>query len=318
MVIGVGNKLRKLEYFDGIVGLGFPSRSQIGQTLENPTFNRYYLKWNFIDNMFKQMAGQISEYQFGIYVSNSDNYDDSEIAIGGKNPLKYKGFPKTFFTVTDPGGVWAIDSNPWTIQVLDISMPRPLANTPTIVSIDTGSSAIFLHNKTAHIINAQLGATFNVTDGRDYFPDCNVTDKHDVVLKANGFTFNIPPRNLYVPDFNNRTRCLSAIVRTEDTKPVVLGIAFLRSYYSVYTLGSKPSITFYDSIHDLNYGIQVLKQHIESLELQIQVRNKYQYLFPEDGSFDFVEDAEKKLEDYRNRLKIHELRMKSASLKLSL
>ncbi|KAI8895457.1 aspartic peptidase domain-containing protein [Globomyces pollinis-pini] len=302
LIIGVGYDLLKLEFVDGIVGLGLPELSPIAKKLVNSSFtSEDVLKTNFIDYIITNKIAGASYPQFGVYISNSEDYDGSEITIGGTNPAKYKGTPKTF-SVDRSKGIWGTDPDGWTIEVDGVSFPRPLVNNSTVISVDTGSSAIYLHHKTATIINAQLGATFNTTDGRDYFPNCNLTGKPALVLKAKGHTFYIPAENLYIPDVNDSSRCLSAVGRVLDKHPVVLGIAFLRSYYSVYTLGRNPSITFFQSIHDYEYGLKLVQKHIKNLSLQLEIRADYEALF---GMVPFgklsTDDIKLQLLKYRQR-----------------
>ena len=158
--------------FDGILGLGLSKLSL------SPSFS-------FLTMM--QAAGEVKESYFGVYLSEGENGEESELTLGGTNTARYTG-PLKWTSVAKPGmGHWQV-----AIKAVRIgNMSLSACNDGSCRGIvDTGTSHLGIPGQhvaeAAEILTVPVGANIE---------DCRMARGLTVEIDLEGFTLVLYPKN---------------------------------------------------------------------------------------------------------------------------
>ncbi|KAJ3305386.1 hypothetical protein HDU76_005017 [Blyttiomyces sp. JEL0837] len=217
--------------FDGIMGLGYDSLSEISSTLSSlgdKTPNA-----NFIDSL-------PGIHVFGFYISSETDGDVGEFSVGGIDSNRVSG-DLTYFKVGSQN-YWdfGFEGAKWKFAGLgagvEASTGGSFNGVLKNVIVDSGTPFMVLDDSVASAINSGLGATFDKSFGL-YKLDCNPKVKYPTlqITLGNG-TFDIPS-DYYIQSFKDGSSsvCYSLISPGGNAATAgILGIPFMRSYYSVF------------------------------------------------------------------------------------
>ncbi|KAI8895458.1 aspartic peptidase domain-containing protein [Globomyces pollinis-pini] len=282
---GVASELNGTSAFDGIVGLGFPALSSLGAKS-----SQFRDTSNFIDAAINSLSidspNEVIPSKFGIYLANHEDFGSSEITIGGIDTSRFAGniyqTPVASRKNEEPF-IWDFSIKDFTVSAKGVLINIPLSiNKFEYAVADSGTSLMYLHTTTANAINAAIGAVYNPAIDRYVLPNCTTIGRTDINFTdtSTGFVFSIPPQNyVFVDSTSKSPLCISGFMNTTHPTYAVFGAVFLRSYYSIYSKGKNPTISFAQAIHDKTVGLELLNLKIEQLKLKIQMeRLQLEYL----------------------------------------
>ncbi|GAA5986883.1 hypothetical protein JCM11641_006580 [Rhodosporidiobolus odoratus] len=240
VVAGEGN-----DEMSGILGLSFPSLAKINQ----PTF---------FSNLLS--SGQVTSPSFGLYLSR-DMSASGELTLGGSTNNHCTG-PKTAVPVVEGLGRWTLRVNDYAVD------GKTVLSLPTFAFIDSGSTTSYIPKAAAAAIYAQIpGAYLDTSEearttislnGVPYTLDryvypCNATARPGYVFAGGEErTFDVNPQDMSLAAIDaTKTSCAGTIIGVDvnlgGATVGILGIDFLKSWYSVFNFGdetTKPTITF--------------------------------------------------------------------------
>jgi len=158
--------------FDGIFGLGLNKLSL------SPAFS-------FLSTM--KSKGKVVDPWFGVYLSDGENGEESEIALGGSNPLRYQGDLRWAKVAMPEKGHWqiairAIRIGNQTMSVCEDGTCRGI--------VDTGTSHLGIPGTAIQEITDLL--TFPV---EDTVSNCQDTEGIKMEIDLGSFTLELFPRN---------------------------------------------------------------------------------------------------------------------------
>lgn len=219
--------------FDGILGLGFDSNSEI------------YKSTGISSSFTEIMASskQITSGVIGFYFSNYMDRDVGQVTFGGIDESKTVKKEIQYFDLDNNNKtLWTIGVETISYRIGDTKIKRDIETSPSSALIDTGSTLIMLDRSAADLINKELAATLNTETGIYTLEDCLADNKPELDVILNGHTFTIPPSAYIVKDSSvpGKITCASGVAtfgnQEKDTKPdyLILGSVFLRTYYSVF------------------------------------------------------------------------------------
>lgn len=199
--------------FDGIMGLAYDSISV--NKIPPPFYN-----------MISQ--GKLDNPIFAFYLGGTKN--QSEVTFGGIDESHYKG--DLIWLPVRRRAYWETSLDSITLG----HEKAELVNTGAI--LDTGTSLIVVPSTIAELINESIGAKKGWNG--QYTVECSARDSlPDLTFTLAGYNFKISPFD-YILEVQGS--CMSALMGMDFPEPVgplvILGDAFLRSYYSVYDLGN--------------------------------------------------------------------------------
>ncbi|XP_057583592.1 pregnancy-associated glycoprotein 2-like [Hippopotamus amphibius kiboko] len=210
-------------FFDGILGLGYPSLALRGTT---PVF----------DNLLKRRV--ITEPVFAFYLSKSlplpsllSQDNGSMVMFGGVDHSYHKG--QLQWIPVSQTRYWQITMNRITIDGLDVGC---LHNCQAIV--DTGTAMLLGPTRLVTTIQILIGAW---PIGDEYVVVCSsVTQLPNITFTIDGKDYPVPPQ-AYIGE-DHQGLCLSnfggGTENLKQSETWILGDAFLRLYYSVYDRGN--------------------------------------------------------------------------------
>ncbi|KAL4453961.1 hypothetical protein ABPG74_003844 [Tetrahymena malaccensis] len=217
--------------FDGIVGLAFPSMAAYNK---NPLF----------DSLMEQK--KISKNIFSFYMSPHDGRTDSEISIGGANPLRYSGEIKYHKVKKDY--YWLIEAQSILVGGQDVG----LCKGGCYVIADTGTSLITGPSEDIFTLLDHSSANTNCSNVSE-LPDLTfvIDGAHytltgeEYVLQENsdGSQQTVETAQSNVEMSSSTAQCIVAfmpldIPNDEENFPYekawILGDTFLQKFYSIY------------------------------------------------------------------------------------
>ncbi|KAH8689322.1 aspartic protease [Talaromyces proteolyticus] len=200
--------------FDGILGLAYDSIS-VDQIV--PPFY----------NMISQ--GLVDEPVFAFYLSDTDA--GSEVVFGGIDHDHYEG---------GISYLPLINETYWEVGIESIILGSDVTKLDNYGAvIDTGTSLIAMPSDLAAAFNQKIGATQLLSTG-EYTINCaNRNSLPDLTFNLGGINFTLSPTE-YILD--NAGECISVIegvnLPASIGNIIILGDAFIRSYYSIFDLGN--------------------------------------------------------------------------------
>jgi saccharopepsin len=199
---------------DGILGLGYYSPSV--ESIASPFYNMVH-------------QGLLDEPLFALYLSDND-HDDSEIVFGGTNEDHYNG--NIIQLPVRRKAYWEADFD--AISLGD--QTTELHATGAI--FDSATSHIALPEPLAHNLNREIGAKRG--DNGQFFVDCSKRESlPDLTFTLAGHNFTLAPFDYII---KVESKCISSLVSLDIPSPLgpvaLLGVPFLRKWYSIYDLGN--------------------------------------------------------------------------------
>ncbi|KAJ3261679.1 hypothetical protein HK103_004630 [Boothiomyces macroporosus] len=222
--------------YDGLLGLGFDSLSEISNTTKQSA------------SFFDKLGFSKDQSLFGMYLSNSADGDNGEIALGGVDSAKFSGNLNYVPVISDY--FWAFNSTGMTFSV-GSGQPQDATGGVHGAIPDSGTTLLMLENSVAAAINKQIGATLDRSSPTVYDIPCSVAKRgKPIKFTVNGQTYSIPP-SIYVVNEGNG-QCISGIIGGADRSkgvPILFGDVFMRSVYTVFDKGNK-RIGFAPAVHN--------------------------------------------------------------------
>ncbi|KAL4469668.1 hypothetical protein ABPG72_013433 [Tetrahymena utriculariae] len=189
--------------FDGILGLAFTSIS----SLKCPTI---------IDKLYQE--GQISENSFSIYLSSKQNTNESELILGGINPIYAETEFKYYPIYRDMQ--YVLKGNYLTFNDTQI-------NVNTVI-IDSGTSTITGDENILGPISQSFPSTI----------DCyNITGYPSIFINFDGDDYELLPEDyIYSYSYKGVLNCRLGIKYFQLKNPgqIILGDSFMRKYYTYF------------------------------------------------------------------------------------
>jgi hypothetical protein len=174
----------------------------------------------------------IDQTNFGLWLNGPVGAGGGELDFGGVNSARFTP-PLTLFPVV--GGM-----DYWKISLSSVAVGTTIVSTPLALAVfDTSTQYIYGPTTNTTILNTQLGGTLQ-PDGR-YLLNCATTASlPNVTLTFSGVSFILTPSQYVVVD-PSTAQCFSPFVGRDYQNlcvpPIwVVGLAFLRSYYTSYDL----------------------------------------------------------------------------------
>lgn len=204
-------------YFDGLMGLAFPTLAQINN---NPITGALI------------SSSQMSPSVFALWLGDINNLE-GELDIGGLNAARYVGSIR-YYAVTEY--TW------WVCALSSVKYGRLTDKTGSAAIFDSGTSLIGGPTASINAINREIGATS--VGGGIYAVPCSSVPSLPVItfmlgtgssndnfpLTGSQYTMNIGGTcysGFFAIDFTN----------VQDQLSWILGDVFLRIYYTVYDIG---------------------------------------------------------------------------------
>ncbi|XP_056670600.1 renin-like [Monodelphis domestica] len=205
-----------LTFFDGVLGLSFPTQSMNGIT---PVF----------DNIMAQ--GVLKEDIFSIYYSRKSGETEGELILGGRDPKYYQG-NFHYIKISHPDF--------WQIQMQGVALKSYVLSCedgcPAIV--DTGTSYITGPSEDIWALMKAIGAKEHE---QEYFVKCDMAPKlPNISFNFDGKNFTLQGSEYVLEEVNKRDpkMCLVAIngldMTTRDGPLWILGATFIRKFYTEF------------------------------------------------------------------------------------
>lgn len=169
----------------------------------------------------------------GLWLNGNVGADGGELDIGGTNPLLYVP-PLIYLPVVGGFDYWKVQLD--SVNIVTTSLTSPLGS---FAVFDTSTAYISGPTSNTTIINGIIGGT-QQPDGRDLL-NCGAIETYpNVTFVLSGNSFVLTPFQYVVFDALT-SQCFSPFVGKNYTNPCgpaiwVLGLAFLRAYYSSYDI----------------------------------------------------------------------------------
>ncbi|XP_043775730.1 pregnancy-associated glycoprotein 1-like [Cervus elaphus] len=199
--------------FDGVLGLNYPNLSFTGGI---PIF----------DNLKNQ--GAISEPVFAFYLSNKP--EGSVVMFGGVDKSYYQG-ALNWVPLIQPGD--------WRVRMNRISMEGQIVACygGCEALVDTGESSIIGPRRLVNKILRFLGAK---PRGSEHYVSCSaVNTLPSIDFTINGINYPVPAQAYTIKDSSGICYInLEADPESTSTETWIVGVVFLRQYFSVYDRGN--------------------------------------------------------------------------------
>ncbi|CAG8540484.1 24413_t:CDS:2, partial [Racocetra persica] len=201
--------------FDGVLGMGFDSLSQIKT---RTPFSR----------MVEQKTVKNPYFSFYLQRPN-DKADVGELTIGDIDATKFIG-KLSYNKVSDFDGKYLF----WIIHLDDASINGNKLNyTKRKALFDSGSPLVFMPLDDVKEFHSLINGSHSDESGKFYVP-CNMTDQ--VAFIFGGISYNIEPSDLIGE--KDSFGCMSAVQNADfaGVNTWLIGDPFLRNVYSVYNI----------------------------------------------------------------------------------
>jgi len=220
---------------DGILGLGLSSLS-------------YDPKWNLLSAL--QGVDGLAP-RFGLFLSDEQTEELSEFSVGGPNPDHLAGPEGSPVSVTKIGmqrGYWQIPLKSVSVVLQGNGRGKAMSlcqDKPCEATVDSGASGIGVSQAVAKELGSALGVS----------SDCNLDSLPMLVFEVGdaGQKLTLSPKE-YVRKKEDGT-CIAPLqpfdspLGPKDPMLIVLGQPLLQKYYSTFTFGDAPSISFTPAKH---------------------------------------------------------------------
>ncbi|KAJ3020208.1 hypothetical protein HKX48_001153 [Thoreauomyces humboldtii] len=195
----------------GMIGLGFPSRSNIATQTNG-----------------KGPAAALGVTSFGMYLQNSEDGDSGVLTFNGVDETKFHGDLSYHPVHNVTQGYWSLSTLSSTVSLGKVLPATPITVDYSIV--DSGTAGILLGTTEANAIISH----FNVTS--DGYIDCDVARTGpDLTIRLQGRPFVIPASMYVVRGTVESPQCSLGIYGGADNVyGGVLGGPFLRAYYAYH------------------------------------------------------------------------------------
>lgn len=218
MGISYNDKINFVRLFDGMIGLGgFEANDENINHFKNRTIIYRMTNQKIIKNNIFSLYINKTNINKGDY-----NINGGDLIFGGIDNSKYeeniKWYDTKFF---------------WSLNLSNITINKTL-NINNIIKIDSGTEGFVFNKSVCDIIHEQIGGTYNENTGLYVFKDIDKV-KNNISIYLNNDKFILTP-NDYTYKFNN-TFYSNFIVNNNNN--IVLGLPFLRKYYSIYDFDNK-------------------------------------------------------------------------------
>ncbi|ORY03803.1 peptidase A1 [Basidiobolus meristosporus CBS 931.73] len=200
---------------DGILGMAFAS---INQMRVNPPFY----------NMVEQNL--VNASMFGVWLGG---YPDSgEVTFGGYDTSHFSG---------SLNWIDVVEENYWTLPLNGVSIANTgVQITATKAAMDTGTSLITIPESDAALINVEYLNGRPTSSAGLYQLDCDAMYPNiDIIL--GDVVFTLTPDQYVIQD--EVGVCMSGFASAGSLEAIwIVGDVFLRSFYSVYDMGTQPRV----------------------------------------------------------------------------
>lgn len=211
MGISYNDKINFVRLFDGMIGLG-------GFEADDENINHFKNRTIIKNNIFSLYIYK-TNINKGYY-----NINGGELIFGGIDNSKYEENIKWY----DTKFFWSLDLSNITInETLNI-------NINNIIKIDSGTEGFVFNKSICDIIHEKINVTYNKSTGLYVFKDIDKV-KNNISIYLNNDKFILTPDD-YTYKINN-TFYSNFIVNNNNN--IVLGLPFLRKYYSIYDFDNK-------------------------------------------------------------------------------
>ncbi|KMZ07481.1 lysosomal aspartic protease [Drosophila simulans] len=194
-------------YFDGILGMGFPSLAVDGVT---PTFQ----------NMIQQGLVQSPVFSFFLRDNGSVTFYGGELILGGSDPSLYRG-SLTYVNV--------IQAAYWKFQTDYIKVGSTFISTFAQAIADTGTSLIIApqaqYDQISLLFNANSEGLF----------ECSSTSYPDLIININGVDFKIPAKYYIIQE----EYVCSLAIQSINQDFWIMGDVFLGRIYTEFDVGNQ-------------------------------------------------------------------------------
>ncbi|EDW43697.1 lysosomal aspartic protease [Drosophila sechellia] len=194
-------------YFDGILGMGFPSLAVDGVT---PTFQ----------NMIQQGLVQSPVFSFFLRDNGSVTFYGGELILGGSDPSLYSG-SLTYVNV--------IQAAYWKFQTDYIKVGSTFISTFAQAIADTGTSLIIApkaqYDQISLLFNANSEGLF----------ECSSTSYPDLIININGVDFKIPAKYYIIQE----EYVCSLAIQSINQDFWIMGDVFLGRIYTEFDVGNQ-------------------------------------------------------------------------------
>lgn len=254
---------------DGILGLGLSRLS-------------YDPKWNVLAAL--QSADGLDSPRFGLFLSDEQTEELSEFSVGGPNPDHLAGPEGNSIPVTTIGvqrGYWQIPLRSLSVVLQGSGRGRAISlcrDRSCEATVDSGASGIGVSQAVAK----ELGQALAVSS------DCNVDGLPMLVFEVGDAAqvLTLSPKE-YVRKKDDGT-CIAPLqpfdspLGPDAPMLIVLGQPVLQKYYSTFTFGDTPSISFTQAKHSTGKasasaveggGIVVAEVHRQKLGVGDEIEN---------------------------------------------
>lgn len=158
--------------FDGVIGLG----------LRDLSLSR---EFNFLDILSR--SGGMASSTFGIFLTEGEDGEESELAVGGHNPERLLS-PLIWSPVINPEiGYWQVQIK--AVHIGDFTLPLCQDGSCRGI-IDTGTSHLGV--PAPHLKTLEDMLTVAATDMQD---DCRLAEAPDIKIELPGFNLTLTPDN---------------------------------------------------------------------------------------------------------------------------
>ncbi|EDX00780.1 lysosomal aspartic protease [Drosophila yakuba] len=195
-------------YFDGILGMGFPSLAVDGVT---PTFQ----------NMIQQGLVQSPVFSFFLRDNGSVTFYGGELILGGSDSSLYSGY----LTYTD-----VIETAYWKFQTDYIKIGTTFISTFAAAIADTGTSLIIAPLSQY----AQISQLFNA-NSEGVFQCSSTTSYPDLIININGVDFRIPAKYYIIQE----GYYCSLAIQSINQDFWIMGDVFLGRFYTEFDVGNQ-------------------------------------------------------------------------------
>ncbi|KAJ1548455.1 hypothetical protein HK405_003134 [Cladochytrium tenue] len=232
--LGLSTSETGFSQMDGLLGLGYPSLSNIADATGNTTASSFILS-----------AAGLDANVFAFYLADTNDGTTGEVTLGGADTARYTGTlnyvpvtSKTYWEASLSGVTYSINGE-----------TANLGTTVDSFIADTGTTLMLLDRTAAAAINKQIGATYNNNSGV-YLVSCSVaTSGPNVSVTINDVTYSIPP-SIYV--LKETSTCFSGFNGGADSLGfAILGDVFIRAVYTVFDMDNN-RIGFAQAVHSSN------------------------------------------------------------------
>lgn len=221
---------------DGILGLGLPNLS-------------YDPKWNLLAAL--QRTNGLDSLRFGLFFSDEETEELSEISLGGSNPDHLAGAEGSPIPVTKIGlqrGYWQIPLRSVSVVLQGSGRGKTMSlcrDKSCEATVDSGASGIGVSAAVAKDLGLALAVP----------TDCHLDGLPMLVFEIGdaGQILTLSPKE-YVRRQEDGT-CIAPLqpfdspLGPNSPMLIVLGQPVLQKYYSTFTVGAAPSISFTPAKH---------------------------------------------------------------------